>query len=916
MSPMLFRSFKVALLTLAMAQPAQAAVDISPNRVTVGKGGEITLKLDSTKKLVDASLLPGGPYEAWHLKQAGDQGGPFQWRQQGEQIWLVSLDMPSEPAVVFPAKPSHQVERNGLVFAAEGRAGLSIHDNQGATIGRYQTTGPALDIALAGEIGYIANGANGLTLIDLSDPAHPFWLGSHQKLGRIIKVAAEGTMAAAVNDEGVIYLIDASNRLEPTVISAYRASQPVEDLALYADWVISRAADGLHIIDFTAETPQISNEGLDFGQGVNFGGERRVYIENSLAYVADWFSGMHIYDISRPRMPVLLSSFHTPGSPKGMIVRDGVAFVPDDDHGLQIIDVSNPRQPRQISHIQTAGLGYTPKIVGDLLYLASHRGGFQVIDISDVAHPRQISEFDTDGKAWSLEVKGDTLYVADDDPGLLMFDISDPARPTPIGQFSPGGAAEEVVVRDNIAFVAFFEDGLYILDIADPRNPRLISHLRLPGNTRGLDLVGDTLYIASWLAGVHIVDVSDLKQPQILGQYDTRGAAWGVKLDGQELYVMDWWGGITVLDVSDPAQPQRAGGYHDRGRVNAIASEGNYLFVAQGSNGLQVFDINNPLNPTWTTGVEFPGQAEDIALLGSRAYLAAGDGGVAVIDIDNPFNVRWLHSIEMARDADEIEIGQNRLYVLHRHQGVSVVDIDGEQPRHQLSLRVNDMALGAQRLYLASDRGIHVYADRGDDLKLIGMTETDHAVHRLTTWHDALVASVGDQLVLFDQVDGELRQRASFPLGATVSDLAINGDQLLVSGDHTVSVFQRNGAGQLFLKARYPLLGEAGQLAPYRQTVYVSGEKTITAFNPLPGLELTTDDDQSYRFRLPPQLGVGSYNLNLSFSDGSHQLVEQAITVDMIRFSKPKLSMEEFKKIMEEKKKTDLFIHPGSSSPH
>ncbi len=912
------RTLACTLLTLSLAGQSHAssstAIEISPTHITVGKSAELTLKLGSPKKIEDISLMPGGPYEAWSMAKAGDTGGPFQWQKHGDDIWIISMDRPTVAAAIFTPASSTSDTAQGHRFSAEGENGVRIYDEQGNRISAYQTTGPALDVSVANGIAYITNGANGLTLLDISEPQQPRWLSSHQKLGRVTHVHAEGTMVTAVNEDGVVFLIDASNRLEPTVISAYRSREAIMDAVLYADWVIARTESGVKIIDFTTETPQISNEGLDFGQGVNFGGERRVYIDNDLAYVADWFSGIHIYDISRPQMPVLLSSFHTPGSPKGMIVRDGVAFVPDDDHGLQIIDVSNPRDPQLISHIQTAGLGYTPKIVGDLLYLASHRGGFQIIDISDVSQPTLVSEFDTDGKAWSLEVKGDTLFVADDEPGLLMFDVSDPRQPTPIGQFMPGGTAEEVVIRDNIAFVAFFDNGLFILDIADPTQPKVISHTQLPGNTRGLDLVGDKLYVASWLAGVHILDISDLSHPQVLGQYDTRGAAWGLKAEGEQLFVMDWWGGISVLDISHARKPRHVGGYHERGRVSAIAAQENYIFVAQGSNGVQVFDINNPLHPTWTTGVEFPGQARDITLRDSHAYVAAGDGGIALLDISNPFNLHWLGNLPTAGDALAIQQQGQRLFVLEGDKGVQIYDLaNAIRPPliQQIHQPASDMALDPQHLYLATRTGIHVYVLDGSLFRLSVVLDGIGHPQQLYLWQGQLIVAVDDTLISFSVDQHRLEETSRIALDGAVRDITAANGQLYANTDHEVVALRSDNNGTLRLSAHYPLIGEARRLSSHRETLYVGGEKTVIALNPLPALNVTKGRGGEYTLSIPNNLGVGSYNIGVSYEDGTREIVKQAFSIDMFKFSKPKLSMEDFNKLMEEKRETDLFIQPN-----
>ncbi len=545
---------------------------VEPSIFTVGHAATLTVTLDSDARATQITLLPGGPYHRASLPLHPGTQGDYQLQRSANEWQLHSHHI--DPIHLSPNSPKRSITVDAHRYQALGDEGIAIFSRTESTppLAHYRTTGPALDLAVGDGLAYIASGAQGLTVLDINEPEHPLWMGSHQKLGRLVRVVAQpGRQLLALNDEGVLFRLDVSNPAEPTTLGSWRSSTAVLDIALRTDLAFVLGREQIDIIDFGSESPQISNEGLDFGQGVNFGGERRAFIDNGLAYVADWFSGIHIYDIRRPELPQLLSSFHTPGSPKGIVVRDGIAFVADDDHGLQIIDVSNPLNPKQISTLLTRGLGYTPKLAGSLLYLASHWGGFQIIDISDVTAPRLLSEFDTPGKSWSIEVREQIAYVADDDAGLLIFDVSDPTAPRQIGRFAPGGAAEEVLIRDQLAYVAFFEEGLYLLDISDPSQPREIAHLNLPGNSRGLDRVGDTLFVAGWLAGVQSIDVSDPSQPRLLTAYDTRGATWGLKVSGQHLYAMDWWGGILVLDISNPSQLRAIGGYHSRGQVNAIA---------------------------------------------------------------------------------------------------------------------------------------------------------------------------------------------------------------------------------------------------------------------------------------------------------------------------------------------------------
>jgi len=905
-----------AMIGLGFCASLQAAVSIEPAVVPLGKASQVRLGFEQPEKIASISLQPGSPYLQQRLSLSENTDNNYQVSRRHNGIYIRD---DNNKLIAFFDTDRPGDSNNHYQFSVADEAGIRVykeHDwGQKSPIATYHTTGPALDISVAEDLAFIATSMGGLTILDIKNAEQPQWLGSHQKLGYAIKVSAKARRVAVLNDSGIIFLIDASNPAEPTTISSYRSKETILDIALHGEQLFALGKNDIQLIDFSAETPQLSNEGLDFGQGVNLGGERRVFINNKLAYVADWFSGIHIYDLSRPRQPELLSSFHTPGSPKGIVVRDGVAFVADDDHGLQIVDVSDPINPKRISTLLTQGLAYTPRLVGDLLFLASHHGGFQIIDVSDVSQPKLISEYDTDGKAWSLEVHDNIAYIADDDSGLLMFDVTDPAKPELIGQYFTGAAAEEVTIRDGIAYIAFFDDGLHILDIADPRQPKLISQLAIPGNARGLDLINDKLYVAGWLSGVHVVDISNIKHPKLLGSHDTRGASWGLKVVDQHLYAMDWWGGISVVDVSNPDRPTAVGGYHNRGLVNHIAAQGNYTFVAQGSNGLQVFDINNPLNPTWTTGVSFPGQARHVALHEQRAYVAAGDGGLAIVDISNPFNVRWLGSYDSLGETSAVTADAKHAYLVDNREGVIAIDVQQDKPRKlaSLDIKANDLWLHDGLLYLTTGQGVEVVRlNKDKQFESVSRFEIEAGAQQITGNSRGIYVSSGNSIF---NLKGKLlmQQLGQIEIDGQISDLQASQSQLLVSTDSALFSIENRDTNSPQLANRYPLLSNSSAITYHRDVVYISGEETITALRPMPNLQQRPGGLAEIQFSLPENLGIGSYNLDIHYKDGSRKTVNNAIHVEMPKFSKPKLNMDDFKKLMQQQKQnSDLFTSPAA----
>ncbi len=783
---------------------------------------------------------------------------------------------------------------SGYAYLALPKAGLSILDVRNLSgiyeAGRFR--GKVRDLVVAQNFAYLANGAIGLTLLDISQPQMPRWIGSVNNIGTSLALSYDENYVALRNDRSEITLIDARNPKTPNIVAVHHMEQPVIAIALAQNKVLAGSASSLGEIDFSAPVPNVVNI------GANFGGSRRAVIRDHILYVADWFSGLHLYDITEPVSPRHLAAYHTQGSAKGVLVRGDYAFVADDDHGVQIIDVSDPNQLHKISEVATPGLAYTMKLDGDNLYLADHRGGFHIISVADIAHPAIIGSAPTAGKAWSVEVAGSMAYVAADNAGLLVFDVSDPRHPRQIAAFDVGGAAEEVVIRDHLAFVASFENGLHVFDITRPTQPREISHLATPGNARGIELDGHYAYIADWVSGIQVVDIANPEQPVLAGAYDTTGWSWGVRVQGHFAYVLDWWGGIAVLDVSDPSAPSLAGAYHARGLTRDVTVKDSYAYVAGGENGLQIFDVKTPLNPIWAAGVNTAGDAQNVWLENNIAYLATGADGLVAVDISNPFEPKQFK--RYALHADLVRAQGKHIYVADQQHGVAIIDAVTGQQTSWYAAKINDMwPAPAGCLLLATPDGVEIL-DMKDPAHL---RMVKHLPHRA-----GLVRLKNNLLALYDKTTGitlydysTLMQKGRFNSGGEdISDMQISADRLYASGNLSgLLVLDIANVQHPRLQAAYPSARRGNKLSEFSGTVFLAGNETLTSVRLLPDTMVTPGKRGFATVNVPAQLPLGSYNLlALNPKNGKRTVYYDVLRAAMPAPTTPKFSLQDFEREM------------------
>lgn len=823
----------------------------------------------------------------------------------GEQLDILDVSQPQSPQRIagfaLPGKAAAMRVAEGYAYFALPEVGLNILDVRDPhnirTAGSFR--GEVHDIEVVQGVAYLANGATGLTILDITEPQAPRWLSSINRTGRILALSHDAGYVALINDRQEIILVDARKPKLPKIAALYRSECPPDTIALTQKQVLAGVGPHLEVINFSGPVP----DAVDIG--ANFGGSRRAVIRDNILYVADWFSGLHLYDISEPAAPRHLGVHHTPGSPKGVVVRGDYAYVGDDDHGLQVVDISNPKRPRKVSEVATPGLAYSMKLSGDYLYLADHRGGFHIISVADVAHPAIVGSAQTAGKAWAVEVVDGIAYVAADNAGLLVFDVSDPSQPKQIAAHALGGAAEDVVIRDRLAYVASFETGMHILDISDPQQPRTISSLATPGNARGIELDGNIAYIADWVSGIQIADISDPAQPRLIGSLDTAGWSWGVRVQGRHAYVLDWWGGIAVLDIADPVAPVLAGAYHLRGTTRDVAVRDGYAYIANGSNGLQIFDVNTPQNPIWMAGVDVGGNAQSVWLEGNTAYLAAGEGGLLAVDVSNPFEPQKIRRFAVQADGANVDLVRARgklVFAADRQHGVAVIDATAGQQTAVYPSKIKDMwPADDGRLLLAAQDGVEVVS-LGDPAQPRRM--------RYLPQRAELVRARGNLLVLYDKTSGitlynysTLKRLGRFNPAEEIFDIQISGNRLYAAGNLSgLLVLDISNVRYPVLKTAYPSASGTFRLSKFADAVFMAGKETLTTVRLLPDVASTSGTKGFITVNAPPKLPLGSYHLLALDPRSGKRLVQyDALRVAMPAPKSPSFSMRDLERVMRER---------------
>jgi hypothetical protein len=232
------------------------------------------------------------------------------------------------------------------IVAAMGSAGIWVIDatvaNAPVVQGKYDTPGIAYAVALnaSGTVAYVADGLQGLKIVNLSNPATPTLAASLAVSGIQQDVAASGSIAYLVDQTGRLVTVDVASSTAPRQLGALSLGRYAFNVAVDGTRaVVHDAINGiayLDVIDVGAPaTPtliaSVASGASGTVKGLGLAGDR--------LYVAASAEGLKIYDLASPTAPRLVGTGFVVGGAMDLAT-DGVRVaIADSVSTLSIVDL-------------------------------------------------------------------------------------------------------------------------------------------------------------------------------------------------------------------------------------------------------------------------------------------------------------------------------------------------------------------------------------------------------------------------------------------------------------------------------------------------------------------------------------------------------------------------------------------------
>ncbi|MFW9971555.1 MAG: hypothetical protein ACFFDF_15275, partial [Candidatus Odinarchaeota archaeon] len=427
-------------------------------------------------------------------------------------------------------------------------------------VGQLNITGKCNNFQVRGNYLYLANGVEGLKIIDIQNIYNPTIINTFFEATIVRYVLIDENYAFLACDNIGLSIVDVFDPMNLKLVNQWSNEKEVSLVKKYGNYLfLGRESHGLEILKISdmIETRKLG----DFSQNINV---KDIVLDGDLAYLCA------VED----------------GSFKG---------------GLYVINISNPYDPKSFYNFSNGKYNfYDIELKNNICYAVTSEYGFLSLNISD---PTNIKVLDTIGGylmnfSNNIEISDNIAYVANGLAGIDIYNISDPSNLKFLGNYPTGGVCYDIKVRNDCAFIAKGYEGIEILNISNLKNIKSISRYGgIYNNSQSLAFYGNYLLVADRFDGLEVLDISDLLNPQKIGYYkDTYNRAVDIEIIDNLAIVADVKDGIEIINITNPYNPYEIGNFTDNyNQTTGCTASSRFIYMADSHDGMQIIQYKEYL---------------------------------------------------------------------------------------------------------------------------------------------------------------------------------------------------------------------------------------------------------------------------------------------------------------------------------
>ena len=237
-------------------------------------------------------------------------------------------------------------------------------------ISTFRTSGDTQDIATAGRFAYLAQGDRGITIVDISDPAHPVGVknislpGSAKAL-QALQIsttqppAADGqasietlsTYLYVANGARGLQVIDVTLPTAPVAMGGIDTPGEALDIAINGQYAyIADSGAGLRVVSIANPTQPVEISSINTG-----GYALKVSLDGPYVMVAEGPNGLGVVNVANPNVPVEALNYAAAGNVAAVAGLGPYVLMAEGHQGLLVANIGNSAGPKVIGVYDTPG---------------------------------------------------------------------------------------------------------------------------------------------------------------------------------------------------------------------------------------------------------------------------------------------------------------------------------------------------------------------------------------------------------------------------------------------------------------------------------------------------------------------------------------------------------------------------------
>ena len=412
------------------------------------------------------------------------------------------------------------------------------------------------DVAQSGQYAYLARGADGLSIADISNPAEP-----------VIVADIDGDYWG--------------------------------DMALIGDVMLAMNGEGIGLYRTSASQPQLEHistlSPVDYCSYMDVCGTRAVFYGRTGSY-PNFHTAMVLLDLTNPEEPVELARYEDLISGcSDICLQEDRILMADAVPGMIWVDISDLENPvvSEPYYDEYANWSFGIDAFGDYACLAAGGSGFQLIDLQTMQSVASLPEY---YYAFQIQVVGDIAFMSygDIDCPLVAIDLSDPLEPVARGIYEPVVDMENFVIKGNKAYCACFQAGLRVVELSDPDNLHELGWVGYSGRLCDIARSGDYALTLEDM-GLRVIDISDPTAPELAGFLEIE-QAYDIEMLSEDIAIVKTYAAenLITVDLSNPLAPCILGvGISEHMPSSDMTLWGNTV-VLGGRNVIHFLDVSDP----------------------------------------------------------------------------------------------------------------------------------------------------------------------------------------------------------------------------------------------------------------------------------------------------------------------------------